>query len=202
MLKTKEDILQMETTEPKVYITQSLLNSWSYLFEVDQEYYDQSYTDFLNSLQKIYTPSNFFMQRGLDFEKECMEGNVEGISEIIRGGIFQAVATKDIIIEGLKVLVYGKLDVLKAGKIYDIKRVSKYAAPKYLNAYQHHFYLAMVPEAKEFTYIINDGNHTYYETYRRDEAKPIEPMIQQFFNWLKERNLFEIYKMFWKAKQE
>jgi hypothetical protein len=192
----------MERATHKVYITQSLLNSWSYLFECDPEYSEESMNDFLRALQKIYNPPNFFMQRGLDFEKECVEGYVEGITDIIKGGVYQATVMKDINIDGQEVLVYGKLDILKAGTIYDIKRVSKYSAPKYLGAYQHHVYLSLVPEASSFVYIINDGNHTYYETYRRDESLPIEPMIKQFFNWLKERNLFEIYQEYWRAKDK
>lgn len=192
----------MSNNKSKVYITQTLLNSWNYVMSCDDERTQTAYNDFINTLNKIYTPPNIYMERGIQFEQDCVDGNVEGISELIKGGVFQATGTKVIEVDDVEVLLYGKLDCLKAGIIYDIKRVSKYETQKYYDSYQHHLYMEMIPEAIEFTYLINDGENTYYETYRRDECKPMAPVIHHFFNWLKERNLFGVFQEKWKQKEK
>jgi hypothetical protein len=195
MIKTKDDIVVLPF---KLYITTSLLNSWLYIFKSDDT--EKAYEDFLNSLNKTPGPPNIYMERGIEFEQQCVDGIVPVISDLIKGGVFQAVATKDIEVDNIPVLMYGKLDVLKAGIIYDIKRVSKYETQKYFDSYQHHFYMELVPEAREFRYLINDGNETYVETYRRDETIPLTPVISSFFSWLRSKGLFALYIHKWQAK--
>ncbi len=192
----------MSNNKSKVYITQTLLNSWQYVLSSDADKVQDAYNDFINTLNKIHTPPNFFMERGIQFEQDCVDGKVEVISDLIKGGVFQATGTKVIEVDNVEILLYGKLDCLKAGIIYDIKRVSKYETPKYFNSYQHHLYMELIPEAIAFTYLINDGEQTYIETYRRDEVKPMAPVIHHFFNWLKERNLFGVFQEKWKSKEK
>jgi hypothetical protein len=201
MIKSKENIQSKDSSEDRYLITTSLLNSWAYIFNAeDEEKSQKALNEFINSLNKIPIATNFFMQRGIDFEDECVEGKVPGISEVIKDGVFQAVAMKDVKIHGTNVLMYGRLDCLKAGKIYDIKRVSKYETQKYYNSYQHHFYMELIPEALEFHYLINDGDKTYWESYTRDEKKDIISVIASFYKWLKDNNLWETYKLKWKSK--
>jgi hypothetical protein len=182
-------------------VTTTLLNSWQYLWKVSEEYQESSWNDFLDMLNKVKKPPNEAMQRGIQFEADCVAGLVPGISEIIRGGVFQYSASKETKAGGESVLLYGKIDVLKAGIIYDIKSTSKYELQKYHDSVQHHMYLTMVPNAVKFVYLINNGYETYKETYRRDEVKPVEPLIEQFYAWLKERNLWQVYTEKWQSRQ-
>jgi hypothetical protein len=183
-------------------VTTSLLNSWLYIWKAQEEYTDQAYNEFVESLQKVKKPPNEAMLLGIEFENECIAGNVPGISEVIKNGIFQYTAKKEIKVEDKDVLLYGKIDVLKAGIIYDIKRTGKYETNKYFDSMQHHMYLTMIPEAREFHYLINDGHNTYWESYTRDEVIDLVPVIKDFFNWLKSRNLWGIYETHWLARKE
>jgi hypothetical protein len=181
-------------------ITPSLLNSWSYQFEVDDEYAEKSRKEFLSYLKREQVEKNEFMIRGIEFEEECIKGNVPVISELIQGGAYQYSGKKEVEVDGVKFLMYGKHDVLKAGIIYDIKRVSKYETQKYFGSYQHHFYFDLVPEADKFVYLINDGSKTFIEEYHRDEKIDLTRVISDFMKWLENNGLFEIYLDHWVAR--
>jgi hypothetical protein len=184
--------------KPTLLITPTLLNSWGYIFKAQDT--QKAYSDFLGYLKKLPSEKNIYMLRGIEFEKECVEGRVPSISPLIKGGAFQVAGSKEIEVAGYSVLMYGKMDVIKAGVIYDIKRVSQFELNKYFDSYQHHFYFDLVPEAKRFVYLINDGERTYVEEYSRDEKINVEKVISQFIQWLKERGLFEDLLENWMAK--
>jgi len=187
-----------KTSKPLLKITASLLNSWGYIFKANEEYADKAYEDFVKTLNRIKIEPTFYMKRGIFFEKKCVEGKVPEISNVIEGGAFQAYFEKDLEVDDYDIRILGYLDVLKEGIIYDIKRVSKYERPKYLDSFQHHVYMELVPEAKEFNYLVASGSKDenvdiFTETYRRDEAQDVRIIIKQFFNWLQENNLFDLY---------
>jgi hypothetical protein len=181
-------------------VTTTLLNSWHYLWKVDEQYQDNAWQDFVDLLNKVRKPPNEAMQRGIQFEADCVAGMVPGISEIIKDGVFQYSASKETKVAGEAVLLYGKIDVLKAGIIYDIKSTSKYELQKYHDSVQHHMYLTMVPNAVKFVYLINNGHETFIETYRREEIRALEPLIEQFYAWLKQKNLWEVYTSKWQSR--
>jgi hypothetical protein len=183
-------------------VTTSLLNSWLYIWKASEENTDKAYAEFVDSLQKVAKPANEAMLLGIAFEDDCIAGKVAGISEVIEGGAFQYKAKKEIKVDNHDVLLYGKIDVLKAGIIYDIKRTSKYETNKYFDSMQHHMYLTMIPEATEFHYLANDGNNTYWESYSRDDLIDLVPVIRNFFDWLKNYNLWGIYQTHWSARKE
>ena len=133
-------------------ITPSLLNSWAYIWtcvdgvreaESDKvcledkkaDAQEKALQDFLKTLNREPIEDNFFMRQGREFEDACYRGET-CVSPIIKGGAYQIVGTKDITIDGIRFLMYGRLDVLKGGIIYDIKRVMKYVPQKYLKSYQ------------------------------------------------------------------
>lgn len=184
--------------KPLLKVTATLLNSWAYLFNAPEAYSDKAYQDFLSYLNREKIEQTFYMLRGIKFEKKCIEGYVAGITPLIEGGVYQAYFEKDLEVDDYDVRILGYLDVLKEGIVYDIKRVSKYERPKYYNSYQHHVYMELVPEASEFNYLIAAGNKDenvdiYTETYRRDEAQDIREVIKQFYQWLQENDLFDLY---------
>lgn len=198
----------------RLLITPSLLNSWLYIWNcVDNVHETEKDTicledkkmdaqvkakeDFINTLKRLPSEPNKYMQMGIDFEDECCQGRQPEISPIIEGGSYQIVGKKNVTIGGYNFLLYGRLDVLKGGVIYDIKRVMKYTPQKYLKSCQHGFYFKLFDRAYEFTYLIYDGNKLHTETYYRDEVESIDKLILDFIDWLKENNLFELYKEKW-----
>lgn len=191
----------MINNQKPLLITATLLNSWKYLFnnQAGEESQETLYNDFLKVLKREPTETTPAMALGNEFEKECYEGKVEGISEIIKGGAFQLSTSKIETIRNYNFLLYGRIDVLKNGIIYDIKRVGKYSdVQKYYTSVQHVMYLNLIPQAKEFKYLISDGECIYTETYdRNDIIEPIETTIINFVNWLKRNDLFDLYVEKW-----
>lgn len=201
-------------------MTHSLLSSWLYAMQ-DNPYEDatsdkDSFAEFMLTLRREPTPTTEAMQRGIDFENLVTaivngEQNIPPdldkwynaaceVASIVRGGCLQYKAKKEITVAGITFLLYGRLDALKAGVIYDIKFSSGYEKGKYVDSTQHPTYLELIPEAREFTYLVSNGNAVWKETYRRDEASDIRDVISDFVSWLEENNLMDVYKEHWEAK--
>lgn len=209
--------LKKTSHKPRYIVTPSLLNSWGYMWECEK-YVRETETDkvcledkideerkkakesFLNALNKIYV-DNEYMKLGREFEEECYQGKT-CISPIIENGCYQIAGVKKVEIDGIDFIMYGKLDVLKGGVVYDIKRVQKYSLQKYLNSYQHGFYLDLFPRAYKFEYLVYDGNKLFHETYYRGQYIETTRVISEFIKWLKENELFEIYKEKWRSKYD
>lgn len=188
----------MTSNPTRLLITPSLLNSWLWLWQSEDE---SAKGDFLNSLNRVKTPPNKYMLEGIKYEEECYRGKTE-VSPIIEGGAFQIVGMKKQTIAGRPYLLYGRLDVLKAGTIYDIKRVWKYTLPKYNWSSQHGFYMDLFPSAERFEYLCWDGYRLHREAYLRGDYVPTEARVAQFARWLEDNGLFETYASKWKAKGE
>lgn len=68
-------------------VTPSLLNSWLYIYQTqEEEYTKEAYESFLKTLKREPVEPNEFMLRGIEFEDECVAGNVEKVSPIIENG--------------------------------------------------------------------------------------------------------------------
>lgn len=154
---------------------------------------------FIQTLRREKTETTPAQQRGIDYENDTYEGKTPA-SPYVEGGQWQIVGKREENIDGIDFLLYGRLDVLKGGIIYDIKRVSQYSVQKYLYSAQHPFYLELFPRARQFTYLVDDGNMLHTETYYRDKIKPIKYTIMEFVRWLKEENLWEDYRLYWRTK--
>ena len=198
-------------------ITPSLLNSWAniwncidYVRESEKDEIsledkqslarEQALSEFLDTLSRLPSEPNIYMQKGIDFEEECYKGNTI-ISPIIENGAYQIAGSKKIKVDGINILLYGRLDVLKGGTIYDIKRVTRYAPQKYQKSYQHPVYLELFPDAKQFTYLVyDDAEILHTETYYRDECCDVKGVIADFLRWLKDNDLFDVFVSKWKSK--
>lgn len=123
------------------------------------------------------------------------------VAERIKGGQLQFVARKPVTIAGYDLLLYGRLDALKAGKIFDIKFSKGYDRGKYVESTQHPMYLEIVPEAESFTYLVSNGQDVWTEHYRRDETHSIEPVIRDFMQWLNTTGNMATYQQYWGAKE-
>lgn len=127
------------------------------------------------------------------------------VAKILKGARLQVKAMRYTAVSGTPLLLYGILDGLKAGIIYDIKFLNKgmggaELAGKYLESPQHPMYFEIVPAAYEFQYLVSDGTDLYIETYSRQETPPIDKEIDNFLNWLHVTGFEPIYKEKWLTK--
>jgi hypothetical protein len=198
-------------------ITQSLLSSWLYAMKEnpfeDMTTQRDHYADFIAALNREPIPTTDDMMKGIAFEdlvtditkgkgnqKDYWYQAASQVAAIVKGGLLQYRARREIEVGGLSMLLYGRLDALKAGIIYDIKFSGNYDAGKYINSTQHPTYLELVPEAKEFTYLVSNGTYVWKETYRRDDTPSIIPIIEDFMDWLQMQGLMAIYTEKWLSK--
>lgn len=192
----------MTKSKTSLLLTQTLINSWLYLYQVDGEYYEKAYQDFLKTLKRIPLEDNEIFARGREFEKQVINGDYKEIYDIIKGGSYQVSKKKELVVDNLDFIVYGIADFIKNGVIYDTKRVNQYELQKYQYSSQHLIYLYLFDDCYEFTYLIVDNSDTTYEeTYKRNDLTiTIENLIHNFISFLKENNLFNIYLDNWKGK--
>ncbi len=198
-------------------LTHSLMASWLYAIK-DNPYEDMTtdrdpMAEFISTLNREQTPTTQAMQNGIDFEDlvtsittgggnsdNCWYGAASKVAGIVGGGVLQYRASKTIEVKGMELLLYGRLDCLKSGEIYDIKFSKSYERGKYIDSTQHPTYLDLVPEAKAFTYIISNGNDVWTERYRREETPSIIPTISDFIDWLQVTGYLGTYMEKWGAK--
>ena len=199
-------------------MTHSLLSSW--LYTMKENPYEDLTTEkdpmeeFMQTLRREPTPTTDAMQKGIDFE-DMVTGFITGdkplnfnenwqdaalrVADIIRGGLLQYKAKRTVTVNGMDFLLYGRLDALKAGVIYDIKFSSGYERGKFVAGTQHPTYLEIVPEATCFKYLISNGSEVWTETYTREETPSIFPVISDFVDWLRATGLLDLYKEKWSA---
>lgn len=226
MIKSQEDISK-KTSEPVRYrITATLLNSWQYIYDAEDIYYtddeekgisaedklaaekEKRYQSFLDTLERKPQPDTEIFKRGREFEDRVCKGNDPVFSKYVKGGAFQVKAYKELEIQGLPITLFGILDVLKNGRIMDIKRVTKYTPRKYKTSHQHSMYMYLVPEGLDFTYLIADDNiespvvekrkNGYHlEHYERYNCEDIVETVEKFLSFLKAKGLLETFKQKW-----
>lgn len=193
-------------------LTQSLLGAWLYKYKAEDQ--EKAHADFLKTLSREPIQPSKAMLAGQQFENMVTaycEGapldeshqwasGIRGVGDIVRGGVFQAAIYKDVTVQGISFLLYGKLDVLRAGTIFDIKHSHSYTVGKYLDSPQHPMYFRLCPEARRFTYVISDGTDVYQETYYPAETQPIEQIIGHFVDYLENTKLATQYIEKWRTK--
>ena len=199
------------------WLTQSLLSSWQHFLDADDAYADAALVSLLSTLRREEKETTPAMQAGIDFEAD-VDDAVAGLpidpgsekygravakfSRICAGGQPQVPVAGQLRVAGLDFQLYGVCDYIKAGVIYDIKRVQRYEYGKYLHSPQHPMYLHLLPGASKFTYLIFDGTSTYAETYRRGDFEPIENTISRFMDWLLANDYINEYFTHWKMDDE
>lgn len=172
-------------------MTASLLNSWKYLLE--SEYGGME--DFMQILHRLPTKKSEAMARGDAFETWAKDNLPE-----LQGAIYQPSYS----VKRGEFLLYGRLDFVKAGIVYDTKFSSHYEVGKFYDSPQSSMYLELVPEARQMQYIISnsvEGDVIWRETYQRNEVRPVMEIVHQFTEWLKENSLDDVYRQAWKAKR-
>lgn len=127
------------------------------------------------------------------------------VARIINGGAWQVKASKRVSVGGRDFLLYGVLDALKGGVIYDIKYKTRPLGSVdlpalYADSPQHPMYLALCPEAERFAYLVSDGELMYAEAYERGDVAPIKATIGDFMAYLDRACLTGVYERHWAAR--
>lgn len=122
------------------------------------------------------------------------------VARMIQGAKLQYVAQRTVAVDGMEFLLYGRLDALRAGEIFDIKYSGSYERGKFFSSTQHPMYFRLVPEAYDFVYLISNGYDVWTETYWPADSMPIEPIIHDFLEWLKMNGLMGTYQEYWAAR--
>lgn len=198
---------------PKLLITQSLLGAWLYQYQA----FDQAsaHKDFLRVLGREKSKPTQAILDGIQFENmvtACCEGSpppeghkwgqaVRAVADRVQGAQFQVVAQRTAVVEDIPFLLYGRLDALKAGVIYDIKFSRSYQVGKYLDSPQHPMYFALVPEAQRFEYLVFTGSDVCVEKYDREDALDIRDTIRNFMKYIEASKLDKLYCQKWEARQ-
>ena len=191
----------------KYYITPTLLNSWQYNIK------NGTLEDFIKVLNKEQFEPTESILKGFEYEKYMQENYEETLN-----GSYQVKVSK----EYGDYLLYGIIDCLKGGIIYDYKYTKNYEVGKFFNNHQTLMYLEMVPEAKKMIYLITNKfekieypdikfkdtakveyevGDIFKEEYTKDLfPETIESVLHKFIEWLKAYNLYELYIEKWKCK--
>lgn len=187
------------TKTQRLLITPTLLNSWLYIYQSKDT--DKAIESFYQTLCREKQEQNEAMLKGINFEEECYNGEHKEVYDIIKNGTYQIVSKRLFKFDNNEMLCYGRLDVLKNGVIYDIKRTKEYENGKYTWSSQHWFYMYLFPQVKRFEYlIVDDNNKLHIDTYYNNDSNVIEKIIMKFVAWLKQKGLYEIYKSKWEVK--
>ena len=198
---------------PKLLITQSLLGAWLFQYQAFNQ--ESAHKDFLRVLRRERSKPTQAILDGIQFENmvtACCEGfpppeghkwswAVRAIADRVQGSQFQVAAQRTAVVEDIPFLLYGRLDALKAGVIYDIKFSRSYQVGKYLDSPQHPMYFALVPEARRFEYLVFTGSDVCVEKYDREDAPDIRSTIRDFIKYLEASKLAKLYCQKWEARQ-
>lgn len=200
-------------------MTQSLLNAWGYMFGCYEGGEEEAQASFLKTLNREPTETTKAMSDGIAFERAVYdfaatgkreypaewENGVKMVATRLKGAQTQVRASRELRVDGMTFLVYGVLDGLRAGTIYDVKYKAKRftsleLAGSYLDSPQHPAYFYIVPEAHEFIYLVSDGDDLYTERYTPQYTRPIDEFVHEFICSIKDMGLLETYQAKWEAK--
>ena len=203
----------------RVMITQSLISSWNYAMSAHESVQEEAYTDFLDTLHRKEKAPSEEMLNGIEFEAEVYrqakgdprtphdrwESGIRKTADVLKDAPTQIRLSRPMLLMGIDILVYGILDALKEGVIYDVKFSNKSFGSadlpgKYLDSPQHPAYFYLVPEASAFKYLVSDGTDLYTETYTRKNTRPFEEVASEFLSFLSEAGLMDTYTDHWTAK--
>lgn len=204
---------------PRFLITQSLLSAWNYVHSCYEGCEEDAMDSFLSTLRREPSEVTDAMRDGIEFENavyaeasghlrpphEKWEQGIQAVASFLKDAQFQVRVQREIQVSGITFLVYGVLDALGAGTIFDVKYKSKAfgsleLAGEYFDSPQHPFYFYLVPEARLFQYLVSDGTDLYIEQYTPEDTVNAEDLIAEFVEFLNVTGLMETYKEHWAAK--
>ena len=200
-------------------VTKTLVNAWNYAMNARDEVQEDAYREFLDVLHRKPMEITPELRNGMEFEDAVYreargepraerggwEDGIKAAAGIIRDAPVQIRLSRPMRIPGYEILVYGILDAMKAGTIYDVKYLNKSfgsaeLAGKYMDSPQHPAYLYLAPEAMDFVYIVSDGVDLYTERYTRKTSRPFGDIVSEFLAYLRAADLMDMYREKWTAR--
>jgi len=184
----------------KHLITPTLLSSYSYYKNSQDEQEQKAFDDLMRLIRKEPFEPSEAMKKGIMFESRvqqfcdniilgvCKEFDTiaEQMSKIVKGGLWQQAVKKDITVRNQDFLLYGKCDVIKEDTIYDIKTTKSYDIGKYNGSTQHLIYMYCSGLPK-FAYLICENDKEFYrEDYSNspDVENKIKEHVNNFLSFL------------------
>jgi hypothetical protein len=209
----------MEAEKAINKISVSLLNSWLY-YLLDTS--DITRMEQLkNAICGIFIPNEWTI-RGSRFESAVFAGKHDKLSALVMPLKKQVWCNKEIVVDGVSIKLSGKLDAIdkEKSRIYDIKRKNKFDEADFNEDHtlQHIIYFYLNPDIKDFFYLVASGYSndelvfSVVHKERPEEAKLEQLVLTQihnFFEFMKEHDLYELYltkqvtkpKKFYKYKE-
>jgi hypothetical protein len=181
-------------------ISASLLNSWIYYKNNPT---DKAYESFLTTLKGEFK-GNYWTRRGNKFEEEVFQGEHGKLSQLVESLPKQVWSNRNITVDGINIKISGKVDAIDYDKksIYDIKRMNEYYKGKLDDSMQHPIYFFLNKDITNFYYLIvvgkgSEDTKLHIEHYKRPEEKELKKIIlntiREFFEFLKSRDIFNVY---------
>ncbi len=158
-------------------VTPSILDSYAWYKDCPSSWKEKAEADLRNALNRIYSPMEGAVKRGIDFEaKVCADLGMDLPSFTARhgtmlapfhrhchGGRMQEVVKRTVTIDGQAFVLYGKADVLFPsehgfrGRIVDLKTTGRWkGAVAYTSRAQHLLYIA-ASGIEDFLYLVAVG---------------------------------------------
>lgn len=199
-----------------LYVTQTLISAWQYMYDCREECAEDARDQFLRTLKRDRVEPTPAMQDGIEFENcvyaaaagkkrdphPCWEEGIKKVAAIIRKAPAQVPISATLRVLGVDLTLVGVADAINRGTIYDVKKSSKPfssvdLAGKYLLSPQHPAYLYAVPEARDFVYLVSDGIDLYTERYTRNITRPFPDICREFVNSIRYLGLWSTYAQNW-----
>jgi len=161
------------------YITPTLHNAVYWFTRLDKPM-----DELIDCLNKVKTPPNEAMQKGIQFEEDIMAyqngryiGEVSDCSDMIakvsdiigENPLWQETVFAPMLTSCGEVMTYGKADAVNKDWVFDIKYSKSYETGKYASSIQHLIYMHATG-IEQFAYLIGTPNRFYREDYFLDDA--------------------------------
>jgi hypothetical protein len=219
--------------ENKYLITPTLLNSFNYFIKSESE---DAFSDFEKIIKKEFTTNKYCEAGNMWEDRVCnlaisiddlindnkikeVDKLVLEVANKVNNSDYQVPVQKEIIINNMNILLYGKVDAMGYDRIYDIKTISSdYEIGKYNDSMQHRIYMYCSPikqfeylitkikikedeETKEVLDVIPTDNFAEYYAWQERYESDIYECINNFFEYLKaNKELEKAYLELWKCK--
>lgn len=198
--------------ENSLLITSSLLDALEWIKICPPSWKTRARASMISTLRREPYTTSPEAQQGIDFEDEvcdiCIGESTSKFANPVvmqvvsacKGGNFQHVVKKLVMVAGNNVRLYCKLDVKLPEKIIDIKTTASWRGKqKYLNGWQHVLY-CYVADVEKFEYHVAVFDRErpvvrYIAPYlaKSNASAEITRAILELFAWLKDESLWDDY---------